>query len=62
MTREKLGRVACGSCALRAGVERRCTTLSYYACRDKLLKEPQNGPTRRAIVLLSDGEDNAKAM
>jgi VWFA-related protein len=30
----------------------------YYACRDKLLKEPQNGPTRRAIILLSDGEDN----
>src|SRR5579863_7615725 len=30
----------------------------YYACRDKLLKRPQNGPTRRAIVLLSDGDDN----
>ncbi|MFZ0318088.1 MAG: VWA domain-containing protein [Candidatus Sulfotelmatobacter sp.] len=30
----------------------------YYACRDKLLKQPHNGPTRRAIVLLSDGEDN----
>ena len=30
----------------------------YYACRDKLLKEPQIGPTRRAIILLSDGEDN----
>jgi Ca-activated chloride channel family protein len=30
----------------------------YYACRDKLLKEPQKGPTRRAIILLSDGEDN----
>jgi len=30
----------------------------YYACRDKLLKEPQVGPTRRAIILLSDGEDN----
>ncbi|MFZ0760704.1 MAG: VWA domain-containing protein [Candidatus Sulfotelmatobacter sp.] len=30
----------------------------FYACRDKLLKEPQNGPTRRAIILLSDGEDN----
>jgi VWFA-related protein len=30
----------------------------YYACRDKLLKQPQAGPTRRAIILLSDGEDN----
>jgi Ca-activated chloride channel homolog len=30
----------------------------YYACRERLLKAPKNGPTRRAIVLLSDGEDN----
>jgi len=30
----------------------------YYACRDKLLKKVQAGPTRRAIILLSDGEDN----
>jgi Ca-activated chloride channel family protein len=30
----------------------------YYACREKLLKQPQAGPTRRAIVLLSDGDDN----
>ncbi|MGD0567807.1 MAG: VWA domain-containing protein [Candidatus Sulfotelmatobacter sp.] len=30
----------------------------YYACRDKLLKKGRAGPTRRAIILLSDGEDN----
>jgi Ca-activated chloride channel homolog len=30
----------------------------YFACRDKLLKEPRNGPVRRAIILLSDGDDN----
>jgi len=30
----------------------------YYACRDKLLKQPQTVPTRRAIILLSDGDDN----
>lgn len=30
----------------------------YYACRDKLLKAPPLGPARRAIILLSDGEDN----
>jgi Ca-activated chloride channel homolog len=30
----------------------------YYACRDKLLKTQAGGATRRAIVLLSDGEDN----
>ena len=31
----------------------------YYACRDKLLKEDKSQvATRRAIILLSDGEDN----
>jgi len=30
----------------------------YYACRDKLMKAPQNGPVRRAVVLVSDGNDN----
>jgi VWFA-related protein len=30
----------------------------YYACRDKLMKAPAAGPVRRAIVLLSDGDDN----
>src|SRR5438128_2858599 len=31
----------------------------YYACRDKLLKSPQTGAVRRAIILVSDGDDNA---
>jgi len=30
----------------------------YFACRDKLLKAPQTGPVRKAIILLSDGDDN----
>ena len=30
----------------------------YYACRDKLLKSSQTGSVRRAIILVSDGEDN----
>jgi Ca-activated chloride channel homolog len=34
----------------------------YYACRDKLLKQPQAGPVRRAIILLSDGKDNASSV
>jgi VWFA-related protein len=32
----------------------------YFACRDKLMKQQQKEsvPTRRAIILLTDGEDN----
>jgi VWFA-related protein len=30
----------------------------YFACRDKLLKSQHTGPMRRAIILLSDGDDN----
>lgn len=30
----------------------------FYACRDKLMKAPKSNTVRRAIILLSDGEDN----
>jgi Ca-activated chloride channel homolog len=30
----------------------------YYACRDKMMKEENSTPVRRAIILLSDGDDN----
>jgi VWFA-related protein len=30
----------------------------YYACRDKLMKNQEQFATRRAIILLTDGEDN----
>ena len=30
----------------------------YFACRDKLAKAQTKGPVRRAIILLSDGDDN----
>ncbi|HEY2168297.1 MAG TPA: VWA domain-containing protein, partial [Candidatus Angelobacter sp.] len=30
----------------------------YFACRDKLMKEQAGGAVRRAIILISDGEDN----
>ena len=30
----------------------------YYACRDKMMKEKNNTPVRRAIILVSDGDDN----
>jgi Ca-activated chloride channel homolog len=31
----------------------------YYACREKLMKEPARNAVRRAIILVSDGDDNA---
>jgi VWFA-related protein len=30
----------------------------YYACRDKMMQEKNNTPVRRAIILVSDGDDN----
>ncbi|HEU5450853.1 MAG TPA: VWA domain-containing protein [Terriglobales bacterium] len=30
----------------------------YWACRDKLMKDQTTGPVRRALILLSDGDDN----
>ncbi|HEY1676905.1 MAG TPA: VWA domain-containing protein [Candidatus Sulfotelmatobacter sp.] len=30
----------------------------YFACRDKLLKTAKGTPVRRAIILLTDGDDN----
>jgi VWFA-related protein len=45
--------------ALRAGGGTAMYDALYYACRDKLLKQEQTGPLRRAIILLSDGDDNS---
>ena len=30
----------------------------YFACRDKLARNRRNGPVRKSIILLSDGDDN----
>jgi Ca-activated chloride channel family protein len=30
----------------------------YFACRDKMMKEENSTPVRRAIILVSDGDDN----
>ena len=44
---------------LRAGGGTAMYDAIYFACRDKLLKEDKGViATRRAIILLSDGEDN----
>jgi Ca-activated chloride channel homolog len=44
--------------ALRPGGGTAMYDALYFACRDKLLKEQSSGPVRRAIILLSDGDDN----
>jgi VWFA-related protein len=51
--------LAAGVRMLRAGGGTAMYDALYFACRDKLLKQEQAGPVRRAIILLSDGEDNS---
>lgn len=53
-----LGRLARGVKAIRPGGGTAMWDAVYYACRDKLMKEHTDGPVRRAIVLVSDGDDN----
>ncbi|HLK34157.1 MAG TPA: VWA domain-containing protein [Terriglobales bacterium] len=43
---------------LRAGGGTALYDAIYLACKDKLLKTGEDRPVRRAIVVLSDGEDN----
>jgi len=44
--------------ALRPGGGTALYDALYFACRDKLLKSQHSGPVRKAIILLSDGDDN----
>jgi VWFA-related protein len=43
---------------LRAGGGTALYDAVYRACRDKLIKDKSDKPVRRAIVIVSDGEDN----
>jgi VWFA-related protein len=52
-------RLSQGIRALRPGGGTAMFDALYYACRDKLLKSPQVGQVRRAVILVSDGEDNS---
>ena len=52
------GKLAQGVHELRPGGGTALYDALYYACRDKLLKAPKTTTVRRAIILLSDGEDN----
>ena len=51
-------RLAHGVRMLRPGGGTAMYDAVYYACRDKLIKARASGPVRRAIILVSDGEDN----
>ncbi len=52
-------KLSIGIRALRAGGGTAMYDALYFACRDKLMKQERTGPVRNAIILLSDGEDNA---
>jgi Ca-activated chloride channel homolog len=55
---ENTERLSHGVRMLRPGGGTAMYDAIYYAARDKLMKSPDNGPVRRAIIVLSDGEDN----
>ena len=44
--------------SIRAGGGTALWDAVFYACRDKLMKEPARSAVRRAIIMVSDGEDN----
>src|SRR5208282_415059 len=52
------GSLSTGVRMLRPGGGTALYDALYFACRDKLMKQEQTGPVRRAIILLTDGEDN----
>ena len=53
-----LDKLRTGVKAIKAGGGTALWDAIYFACREKLLKEPATTAVRRAIILVSDGEDN----
>ena len=51
-------KLSVGVRALRPGGGTAMYDALYFACRDKLMKAQSKGPVRRAIILLTDGDDN----
>jgi len=51
-------KLSIGVRALRPGGGTAMYDALYFACRDKLMKAQHDGPVRRAVILLSDGDDN----
>ena len=44
--------------AIKAGGGTALWDAVYFSCRDKLMKQPANSAVRRAIIIVSDGDDN----
>jgi VWFA-related protein len=53
-----LDKLAKGIQVIRPGGGTALWDAVYFACRDKLMKEREAGPVRKAIILVSDGDDN----
>ena len=53
-----LDRLGAGIRVIRPGGGTAMWDAVYYACRDKMIKEKNDTPVRRAIILVSDGDDN----
>ncbi len=53
-----LDKLRTGVKAIQAGGGTALWDAVYFSCRDKLMKEATTTPVRRAIILVSDGEDN----
>ena len=53
-----LDKLAKGIQVIRPGGGTALWDAVYFACRDKLMKERGAGPVRKAIILVSDGDDN----
>jgi Ca-activated chloride channel family protein len=55
---DNLGALSAGIHHMRAGGGTALYDAIYHACRDKLLQTKTDHPVRRALIILSDGEDN----
>jgi VWFA-related protein len=55
---DNVPQLARGVRALRDGGGTALYDAIYHACHDKLLKEQSDRPVRKAIIILSDGDDN----
>jgi len=53
-----LDKLAKGIQVIRPGGGTALWDAVFFACRDKLMKERDQGPVRKAIILVSDGDDN----